>query len=171
MATQTHPTFSERMKKLYVRILLRMLAFLSSNMRYVSRKVQAEIDYLDVGYTFMLDVKGADLTCICRKTEEGRFRRVPLREVATDVEPGSGLSSAQNDAVTVDYVIAFRSLEYAFQCFSGGKSLQDALAERAFTTRGPNSTGVSLTYMFTALLRSFFFWRRAYRNQPVASTN
>ncbi len=33
MATQTQPTFSERMKKLYVRILLRMLAFLSSNMR------------------------------------------------------------------------------------------------------------------------------------------
>ena len=68
-----------------------MLAFLSSNMRYVSRKVQAEIDYLDVGYTFMLDVKGADLTCICRKTEEGRLRRVPLREVATDVEPGLSL--------------------------------------------------------------------------------
>lgn len=159
------------MKHLYVRVLLRMLPFLSSNMRYVSRKVQAELDYLDTGYTFMLDVQGTDLSCVCRKTEKGTFRRVPPREVATDVEPGSGLPSAQDDAVTVDYVIAFRSLNYAFQCFSGGKSLQDALAERAFTTRGPNNTGVSLTYMFTALLRSFFFWRRAYRNQPVASTN
>lgn len=160
---------AERIKKLYVRVLLRMLPFLVSNMRYVSRKVQAEIDYLDVGYTFMLDVMGTDLRCICRKTEKGTFRRVPKEEVATDVEPGSGLPSSRNDAVTVDYVIAFRSLDYAFQCFSGGESLQDALAERAFTTRGPNNTGVSLTYMFTALLRSFFFWRRAYRNQPVAS--
>lgn len=159
------------MKRLYVSILLRMLPFLSSNMRYLSRKVQAEIDYLDIGYTFMLEVRGAGLTCVCMKTERGTFRRVPISEVATDVEPGSGLASLQANAATVDYVIAFRSLDYAFQCFSGAKSLQDALAERAFTTRGPNSTGVSLTYMFTALLRSFFFWRRAYRNQPVASTN
>ncbi|WP_139652262.1 D-alanyl-D-alanine carboxypeptidase [Raoultibacter phocaeensis] len=170
MSTHTQPTLREKAKMLYVRILLRMLPFLSTNMRYLSHKVQDEIDYLDVGYTFMLEVKGAGLTSVCTKTERGTFRRVPLDEIAVDVEPGSGLASADADAVTVDYVIAFRSLDYAFQCFSGAKSLQDALAERAFTTRGPNNTGVSLTYMFTALLRSFFFWRRAYRNQPVAST-
>lgn len=164
-------TAGSRTKLLYVRTLLRMLPFLSSNMRYVSRGVQAEIDYLDVDYTYMLRVRGTDLTCICRKTEKGNFRRVPLRAIATDVEPGSGLPTNIAYAVTVDYVIEFRSLDYAFQCFSGSKSLKEALAERAFTTRGPNNTGVSLTYMFTALLRSFFFWRRAYRNEPVASTN
>lgn len=169
MSTAAQPSFGYRMKKLYVRVLLRMLPLLSSNMRYLSSKVQAEIDYLDTGYTYMLDVKGTGLSCVCRKTEKGTFRRVPPEEIATDVEPGSGLASARSNAVTVDYVIAFRSLDYAFLCFSGGASLQDALAERAFTTRGPNNTGVSLTYLFTALLRSFFFWRRAYRNQPVAS--
>lgn len=169
MSTAAQPSFGHRMKELYVRALLRMLPFLSSNMRYLSSKVQAEIDYLDIGYTYMLEVKGAGLSCVCEKTEKGTFRRVPSDEVATDVEPGSGLASTQAGAVTVDYVIAFRSLDYAFQCFSGSKSLQDALAERAFSTRGPNNTGVSLTYLFTALLRSFFFWRRAYRNQPVAS--
>lgn len=170
MSTHTQPTLCERAKKLYVRILLRMLPFLSSNMRYLSNKVQDEIDYLDVGYTYLLEVKGTDLSCVCTKTERGTFRRVPPSDVATDVEPGSGLPSSQDGATTIDYVIAFRSLDYAFACFSGGESLQDALAERAFTTRGPNNTGVSLTYLFTALLRSFFFWRRAYRNQPVAST-
>ena len=160
-----------RVKALYVRVLLRLLPLLISIFRHVSPKIRAEIDYLPPAYTFQLRVDEAGLAGTCRRTPTGSFKRVPSARIARDVEPGSGLASADPQAVTVDYVIAFRSLEYAFQCFSGGKSLQDALAERAFTTRGPNSTGVSLTYMFTALLRSFFFWRRAYRNQPVASTN
>ncbi|MEG0323586.1 MAG: D-alanyl-D-alanine carboxypeptidase [Raoultibacter sp.] len=159
------------MKAFYVRTLLRMLAFLSNNMRYVSHAIQAEIDYLDLGYTFMLSIQGTNLSCICQKTEKGTFRRVSPSELATDVEPGSGQPSATPYAVTVDYVIEFRSLDYAFECFSGAKTLKEALAERAFTTRGPNNTGVSLTYMFTALLRAFFFWRRAYRSTPIASTH
>ena len=60
-------------------------------------------------------------------------------------------------------MIAFRSSAFAFACFSGGMTLQDALAQRAFSTRGPNSTGVALTYLFTALLKMFFGWRAAYR--------
>ena len=39
--------------------------------------------------------------------------------IASDVEPGSGLASADAQAFTVDYVIAFRSLAYAFACFTG----------------------------------------------------
>ncbi len=88
---------------------------------------------------------------------------MPPERVARDVEPGSGLTSAQADTVTIDYVIAFCSLAYAFDCFSGGMTLKQALAQRAFSTRGPNNTGVSLTYMFTALLKTFFGWRAAYR--------
>ena len=74
------------------------------------------------------------------------------------------------DAATVDYVIAFRSLSYAFRCFSGACTLKDGLAERAFSTRGPNDTGVALTYMFSALLKMFFGWRAAYRKaaKPAA---
>ena len=71
--------------------------------------------------------------------------------------------------MSVDYVIAFRSLDYAFRCFSGGMTLARALAERAFSTRGPNDTGVALTYLFTALLRMFFGWRAAYRAPRAAA--
>lgn len=82
------------------------------------------------------------------------------------MEPGSGLASADPQTVTVDYVIAFRSLAYAFACFSGGCTLKDGLAARAFSTRGPNDTGVALTYLFTALLKMFFGWRAPYRTAP-----
>ena len=54
-------------------------------------------------------------------------------------------------------------------CFTGGMTLKAALAQRAFSTRGPNNTGVALTYMFTALLKLFFGWRAAYRTpKPLA---
>ena len=55
------------------------------------------------------------------------------------------------------------------ECVEKLKTLKDALAQRAFSTRGPNDTGVALTYLFTALLKMFFGWRRAYR-RPTAAT-
>ncbi len=149
------------LKALYVRVLLRLLPLLLSIARHPSRKIRAEAEYLNAGYTFMLSVGGTNLSCVCMRTEKGSFKRISPAHVARDVEPGSGLESSDGSAVTVDYVIAFRSLAYAFSCFSGGMSLKSALAERAFSTRGPNNTGVSLTYMFTALLKIFFGWRSA----------
>ena len=153
---------------LYVRVLLRLLPLLITIFRHVSPKIRAEIDYLQPGYTFQLSVQGTDLAGTCRRTEAGSFKRVPPTRIARDVEPGSGLPSPDPLAVTVVYVIDFRSLPFAFRCFSGGETLKEALAERAFSTRGPNDTGVALTYMFTALLRMFFGWRAAYRNAPKA---
>ena len=150
---------------LYVRVLLRLLPLLITVFRHVSPKIRAEIDYLQPGYTFQLSVHGTGLAGTCRRTEAGSFKRVPP---ARNVEPGSGQPSADPQAITVDYVIDFRSLPFAFRCFSGGETLKEALAERAFSTRGPNDTGVALTYMFTALLRMFFGWRAAYRNAPKA---
>ena len=141
---------------LYVRVLLRLLPLLITVFRHVSPKIRAEIDYLQPGYTFQLSVQGTGLAGTCRRTEAGSFKRVPPARIARDVEPGSGQPSADPQAVTVDYVIDFRS------------TLKEALAERAFSTRGPNDTGVALTYMFTALLRVFFGWRAAYRNAPKA---
>ena len=148
---------------LYVRVLLRLLPLLISIFRHVSPKIRAEIDYLQPGYTFQLSVQGTNLAGTCRRTESGSFKRVPPARIARDVEPGSGQDSSDPQAATVDYVIDFRSLPFAFRCFSGGETLKEALAERAFSTRGPNDTGVALTYMFTALLRMFFGWRAAYR--------
>lgn len=161
--SQPHRTLAQRAQELYIRILLRLLPLLLSLFRRVSKRIQAEIDYLEPGCTFMLTVDGTGLACACRRTDSGSFKRVPPSALARDVEPGSGLASANAQAVTVDYVIAFRSSAYAFACFSGGMTLQDALAQRAFSTRGPNSTGVALTYLFTALLKMFFGWRAAYR--------
>lgn len=162
-STNTSRPRASRVKTLYVRILLRLLPLLLSLFRHVSRKIRAEIDYLHPGYTFQLTVEGTPLSCTCRLALAGAFKRVPPDRVARDVEPGSGLASADPSAQTVDYVIAFRSLGYAFDCFSASMTLKDALAQRAFSTRGPNDTGVALTYMFTALLRMFFGWRAAYR--------
>lgn len=156
-------SFGERVRSLYVRILLRLLPLLISLFRHVSPKIRAEVDYLPRDYSFMLTVGGTRLQCACQKTAKGSFKRIPPARIARDVEPGSGLASADANAATIDYVIAFRSLDYAFACFSGGSTLKSALAERAFSTRGPNNTGVSLTYMFTALLKMFFGWRAAYR--------
>ena len=143
-------------QSLYVRVLLRLLPHLINVFKHVSPKIRAEVDYLEPGYTFMLSVNGTDLACACRRTASGSFKRVPPAAIASDVEPGSGVASADAQAFTVDYVIAFRSLAYAF-------------AQRAFSTRGPNNTGVALTYMFTALLKLFFGWRAAYRTpKPLA---
>lgn len=169
MTDRTPPrrTWGECFQALYVRVLLRLLPHLINLFKHVSPKIRAEVDYLAPGYTFMLRVEGTNLACVCRRVEGGRFKRVPPTRVARDVEPGSGLTSADPLAVAVDYVIAFRSLAYAFACFTGGMTLQQALAQRAFSTRGPNNTGVALTYMFTALLRMFFGWRAAYRTSAA----
>ena len=143
MSDQTPPrrTAAQRLQALYVRVLLRLLPHLITLLRHVSPKIRAEVAYL---------VRGTDLACTCRRTGRGSFERIPPARVARDVEPGSGLASADADAVAVDYVIDFRSPAYAFGCFSGGLTLKDALAQRAFSTRGPNDTGVALTYLFTA---------------------
>lgn len=156
------------LRTLYVRIMLRLLPHLVTLLRHPSAKIRAEIDCLAPGFTFMLSVKGTGLAAVCTRTAKGSLKRVAPRAVAVDVEPGSGLPTSVEGAVAVDYVIAFRSLAYAFRCFSGGMTLKDALAERAFATRGPNDAGVALTYMFTALLRMFFGWRAAYRRPRSA---
>ena len=141
-------------QSLYVRVLLRLLPHLINVFKHVSPKIRAEVDYLEPGYTFMLSVNGTDLACACRRTASGSFKRVPPAAIASDVEPGSGVASADAQA---------------FTCFTGGMTLKAALAQRAFSTRGPNNTGVALTYMFTALLKLFFGWRAAYRTpKPLA---
>lgn len=163
LGSYPHRSIREHIQALYVRILLRLLPLLLSLFRHVSAKIRAELAYLEPGYTFMITVGGTNLMCACMRTPNKACKRIPPASLARDVEPGSGLASANPDSVTIDYVIAFRSLAYAFACFSGGMTLQDALAERAFSTRGPNNTGVALTYMFTALIKMFFGWRSSYR--------
>ncbi len=165
MSSQSQPLHYEArgFKALYVRALLRFLPHLINVFRRFNKDIQAEIDYLPVPYVFMLRVEGSHVAGVYRTCHCGSFHRVPPERWASDVEPGSGRPSSQKGMVSIDYVIAFRSLDYAFSLFSGEKSLKQALAERSFTTRGPNDTGIALTYLFTALLRTFFFWRDPYK--------
>lgn len=152
-------------KTIYVSLLLKLLPTLVNITRHFLSDIQDELDYLGEGYTFELKVENSAISGICRITEKRKLRAVRQDELAFDVPFGSGLASVDSAKMTVDYVISFRSLDYAFSCFSGSLSLKEALAMRAFSTRGPNNTGVALTYMFTALLRTFFFWRRPYRKK------
>ena len=151
-------------ERVYVASLLFLLPTLLNVCRHFCAKIQTEMDYLDSGFTFQLKVAGLDHSCICRKTEQGTFERISENRIATDVVPGSGQASADSEAITIDYVITFRSIGYAFDCFIGNMSLTEALAQRAFSTHGPNDAGVALTYMFIALLTMFFCWRKAYRS-------
>ncbi|MEG2864002.1 MAG: D-alanyl-D-alanine carboxypeptidase [Eggerthellaceae bacterium] len=140
------------LKSAYIRILLLLLPMLLAAGRHLSKKIRNETDYLAPGYTFALTVAHTDARCLCQKTKTGSWKRIPR---------------AQEDATAITYLIEFRDKNYAFACFSGGLTLQNALAARLFTTRGPNNTGVALTYMFTALLHAFFFWRTAYRTSST----
>lgn len=162
-------SFIRAIKKGYVAILLWLLPTLINITKHISSRIKTEIAYLSPGYTFQLKIAHTKLECVCRINEKGSLKRVPHAQRALDVEAGSGLPSVDPHAVTIDYVITFRSLDYAFACFAGQTSLKGALAERAFSTRGANNTGVALTYIFTALLQTFFFWRKAYRKRRPSS--
>lgn len=138
-------------KRFYVRTLLALLPSLLNAGNKISSRVRAESDFQAPGYSFALTVRGTDLAVACRKTEAGKWRRLPAESET--------LSSCT-------YCIEFRHLDYAFAAFAGRMTLQDALVARLFTTRGPNDTGVSLTYLFTIVLHGFFFWSAAYRSRP-----
>lgn len=165
MPEPSRPKTSARQsaQALYVRILLCLLPALVNLFKHLSPNIRAELNYLTPGYTFMLRVDRTPLSCACRLSGARSLKRIPAASIARDVEPGSGLDGADKNAISIDYVISFRSLAYAFSCFSGSMTLKSALAQRAFSTRGPNDTGVALTYLFTALLKLFFGWRAAYR--------
>ena len=64
------------LKALYVRVLLRLLPLLLSIARHPSRKIRAEAEYLNCGYTFMLSVDGTNLSCVCMRTKKGSFKRI-----------------------------------------------------------------------------------------------
>ncbi|MEG2006165.1 MAG: D-alanyl-D-alanine carboxypeptidase [Raoultibacter sp.] len=143
-------------KHFFVRTLLLLLPTLLNIGRLLSPKIQNEIDYLSPGYTFALTVANTTLCCACQRTEGGSWKHIPSSRLAQQ---------------PITYTIEFRDPAYAFACFSGSLSLQGALAARLFTTRGPNDTGVALTYMFTTLLHAFFFWRSAYASSTRRSSH
>ncbi len=135
------------MKGLYVHALLALLPHLANTGRRLSKTIATETKRLPNGFSFALSVRNFPFACVCRKMPDGSIR------------------SSTTALNRCDYLIDFRDLDYAFSVFCGTLSLQDALSARLFSTRGPNSAGVGLTYLFTRLLHAFFFWRAAYRKQ------
>lgn len=135
-------------KSLYVGSLLKLLPSLLNAGTVTSAAIRRESEFQEYGYTFALTVRGTDLAIVCRKGATGRWKALV---------PDPAMIEAAS------YCIDFRSLDYAFDCFTGTLSLKDALVARMFTTRGPNDTGVSLTYMFNAVLSGFFGFRSAYK--------
>lgn len=132
----------------YVRTMLGLLPLLVSIGSRTSKRIARETEYLPAGFSFALTVEGTGLSCACEKSPSGAWRR---------------LNRNERMLAACTYVISFRDRDYAYRVFNGSMSLQDALAARLFSTQGPNNTGVSLTYLFTAILRTFFGWRAAYR--------
>ena len=129
-------------RRLYVSALLALLPMLLKVFHALSKRVRAESAYLGPGFSLALTVEGSPARAVVRYGGS-RWRRA-------------------EEAASV-LTIGFRDLDYAYAVFSGGLSLNEALAARLVTTRGPNDAGVAVTYLFTTILRTFFFWRRAYR--------
>lgn len=139
--TQSHP---ERAlyKQTYVNTMMMLLPAIMKVAPQISKTVAHETIVLGPGFTFAIDIDGFGRAII--------FKQVGSSwKTVEDSEP--------------DFVIEFRDLDYAFDVFAGTISLKEALAARLFATHGPNSKGVAITYLFNAVLQTFFCWRSAYR--------
>lgn len=127
-------------KRLYVSTLLGLLPLLVSVGSRTSSALRAETEVLPADFSFAVRILGTGQACAAKKGASGGWKHLPK-------------------SAPVRYAIEFRDIDYAFDVFSGGMTLQAALAARLFSTRGANSEGVALTYMFKRLLHAFFFWR------------
>lgn len=130
-------------KQTYVKTMMTLLPAIMKVAPQVSKTVAHETAVLGAGFTFAIDIDG--------------FGRV----ITFEQYGASWRTAAEREP---DFVIEFRDLDYAFDVFSGAISLKEALAARLFATHGPNSKGVAITYLFSAVLQTFFCWRSAYRD-------
>ncbi|MGN0301254.1 MAG: hypothetical protein ACI4BI_00060 [Anaerotardibacter sp.] len=133
-------------KCLYVSLLLLILPLLLFFGNKISSKIKQETQYLGNQFTFALDITNYGRGVVL-KQENNSWKRLP------------------KSTKDVDYIICFRDLDYAFDVFAGNCSLHQALSARLFSTTGPNNKGVSITYLFMTILKTFFFWRKAYRKK------
>lgn len=140
--TQSHPERAVY-KQAYVKTMMGLLPAIMKIAPQISKTVAHETLVLGPGFTFAIDI-------------DGFGRAIAFEQV--------GASWKEVEGADPDFIIEFRDLDYAFDVFSGKISLKDALAARLFATHGPNSKGVAITYLFNAVLQTFFCWRSSYRN-------
>lgn len=96
-------------KQTYVNTMMALLPALMKAAPQISATVAHETLVLGPGFTFAIDIDGFG-RAITFEQHGSSWR------VAADKEP--------------DFVIEFRDLDYAFEVFSGGISLKEALAAR-----------------------------------------
>lgn len=130
-------------KQTYVKTMMTLLPAIMKVAPQVSKTVAHETAVLGAGFTFAIDIDGFG------------------RAITFEQYGASWRTAAEREP---DFVIEFRDLDYAFDVFSGAISLKEALAARLFATHGPNSKGIAITYLFSAVLQTFFCWRSAYRD-------
>ncbi len=131
-------------KRLYVSVLMFFLPLLLKFGNIVSKKIRKETTYLGNDFSFAVVIDNSPYKAVFKQVN-GSWKNAKAR------------------VLRPQYTITFRDLDYAYDVFIGNLSLQDALAARLFTTRGPNNAGVSITYLFTVILKAFFGWRKAYQ--------
>lgn len=137
----THPKRS-LWKRFYVSTLFILLPILLKVGTLISKGIRSESEYLGSNFSFTLAITGYPKS-VCIKRHNNTWKKLPANSTTT-------------------YTITFRDLDYAYDVFCGSTTLKNALAARLFSTHGPNNLGVSLTYLFTIVLKTFFFWRSAY---------
>lgn len=137
----THPKRS-LWKRFYVSLLLLLLPVLLKLFRF-SKKVRQEGSFIGEGFVLRLTISGFARQCYLLHTHN------------------TWKHSSQTAKPTL--TISFRDLDYAYDIFSGALTLKEGLSARLFTTHGPNDKGVAVTYLFTVILKTFFFWQNAYR--------
>jgi hypothetical protein len=131
-------------KQTYVNTMMKLLPTIMKIAPHVSKTVARETAFLGAGFTFAIDIDGFGRAIVFQQVD-GNWK------LASDADP--------------DFVIEFRDLDYAFDVFSGALSLKEALGARLFATHGPNSKGVAITYLFNAVLQTFFCWRSSYHTR------
>lgn len=141
VSRHTHPKRS-LWKRFYVSSLFILLPTLLKIGTLTSKGIRDESEYLGNAFSFTLAITGYPKS-VCIKRHKTTWKKIPANTTTT-------------------YTITFRDLDYAYDVFCGSTTLKNALAARLFSTHGPNNLGVSLTYLFTIVLKTFFFWRSAY---------
>ena len=129
---------------LYVRTLLRLLPHLLSLFRHTSRRNPLPKSIIWRQRVHVRTVRTRDESDDLRVCARARPGLVQARAPTPGRGPQRGARKRprlrRQNAATVDRVIASRA-RLRVLCFSGGMTLQDALAQPAFSTQGPQQHG------------------------------
>jgi hypothetical protein len=127
-------------KQAYLKALFALLP-LAFGRLLRNQDVKAEFSHLPPGATFGFRVFALPLQVNYRRTLSG-LRRVK------DVTP--------------DLLVTCNSLDMLYEVATGAVALREAFAHRSMSVRGDAKVGLTLAYLFDALFKNIYFWRRTH---------